>query len=112
MYAVPDRTQLYLKEKMPAVLPRVLPVVVGVIANVFFWGGAMIPFNPAEAEFFIYLNAAIILLGVLLALAGGVMVLVNGLGNVSAATFGGIAANSIVLMATGLLLWGVLFNAA
>lgn len=106
MYAVPERTQLYLKEKLPAVLP----VVIGVVANLFFWGGSFIPFNPAQAEFFVYLNAAIILLGILLAFAGGVMALVYGLRNFSTAAFGGVVANSIVLMAVGLLVWGVLLN--
>lgn len=106
MYAAPDQVQLYLKDKLPAVLP----VVIGVSANALFWGGSFIPFNPAEAEFFVYLNAAIILLGIMLAVAGVLMALVCGLRNVSCTAFSGIVANSIVLMAAGLLVWGVVFH--
>lgn len=108
MHMIAKPTRLMIKGKMPFVLP----VVIGAAANALFWGGSFIPYNPVEAEFFVYLNAAVMLLGILLAVGGGAMALLIGFRQFSTAAFGGIAANSIVLTAVGLLMWGVLFHAA
>lgn len=112
MYAIPERTQSYLKTKLPEVLPTVLPVVAGIAASVFLWRGALIPFNPAQTEFFVYLSAAVILLGAFLAVAGGVMVLVCGLRSVSCRVLSTMAVHTIMAMAAGLLVCGVVLGAA
>lgn len=115
MHAVPHQVQAHRAHKpsigWSAVLPALLPFVVGALVNVLFWSGVLIPFNPAEAEFFVYLNAAIILLAVLLALAGLVMALVCGMRSVSCLAFGDLTANSIIVTALGLTVWGVMFGA-
>jgi len=108
MHMIAKPTRLMIKGKMTFVMP----VIIGATTNVLFWGGSFIPYNPAETEFFIYLNAAVLLLGILLAVGGGAMALLIGLRQFSAAVFGSIAANSIVLTAVGLLMWGVVFHAA
>jgi len=108
MHMIARPTRLMIKGKMPLVMP----VIIGFSANLLFWSGSFIPLNPAEAEFFVYLNAAVILLGILLAVGGSAMVLLIGARQFSSAAFGGIAANSIVMTAMGLLVWGVMFSAA
>lgn len=112
MHAIPERTQVYLKTKLPVVLPVILPVMIGVSASVFIWRGALIPFNPAQTEFFVYLSAAIILLGALLIVAGGVMALLCGLRSVSCTVFRTMTVHSIMVMAAGLLVCGVVLGAA
>jgi len=108
MHMIARPTRLMIKGKMPLVMP----VIIGFSANLLFWSGSFIPLNPAEAEFFVYLNAAVILLGILLAVGGSAMMLLIGARQFSSAAFGGIAANSIVMTAMGLLVWGVMFSAA
>lgn len=108
MHMIARPTRLLIKGK----IPLVMPIVIGCSANLLFWSGSFIPLNPAEAEFFVYLNAAVMLLGILLAVGGSAMVLLIGVRQFSTAAFGGIAANSIVMTAMGLLVWGVIFNTA
>lgn len=108
MHLLARSTRLTIKGKMPTVMP----IIIGGMANFLFWGGSFIPFNPAEAEFFVYLNAAVMLLGILLALGGILMAMLIGFRQFSITAFSAIAANSIVIMAVGLLMWGVVFNVA
>ncbi len=116
MSAIPERAPIFVPEKsstlLPALLQIVLPVAVGVGANLLFWSGALLPFNPVETEFFAYLIVAVIWLSGLLAVAGGVMALVCGLKHFSCAAFNALAANSTIATAAMLLLWGVVFSAA
>jgi hypothetical protein len=106
MHMNPKPSRPVIKGKMPLVMP----VVLGVAGTFLFQGGSFIPYNPVESEFFVYLLAAVVQLSILLVVGGGAMALLIGMRQFSPTTFCSITANSIVLMAAGLLMWGVVFN--
>ena len=112
MSAIPEKAQTFMSENPLTVLAVILPVAVGVGANLLFWSGALLPFNPVETEFFAYLIVAVIWLGGLVAVTGGVMLLACGLKRFSCAAFNALAANATIATAAMLLLWGVVFSAA
>lgn len=112
MSAILERAHAFVPARASAFLPVVLPVAVGVGANLLFWSGALLPFNPVETEFFVYLIVAVIWLSGLLAVTGGAMILICGLKRFSCAAFNALAANSTIMTSAMLLIWGVAFNGA
>ena len=49
---------------------RVAPLVLGILANLLFWGGALTPFNAAKYPAFALFNTYVMVLGLLMAAYG------------------------------------------